>query len=71
MESTQQTLQRIVEGQQQDHFTYVADAISDFVVDHGDRVYVFDIYGNKFLDMSAGDGVMVLGQLLARHPIGG
>ena len=54
-------LNALAAQQRAQHFTYVADAVSDLVLDRADVVYVFDLFGNKFLDLSAGDGVMVVG----------
>jgi acetylornithine aminotransferase len=60
-ESAEDALTRVLSDQRADHFTYLADAVTDFAVSRADLIYVFDAYGNKFLDLSAGDGVMVTG----------
>lgn len=56
-----EVLARIVADQHVEHFTYLADAAGDFPAGRAEAAYVFDVYGNQFLDLSAGDGVMVLG----------
>lgn len=54
-------LQSLADARRGEHYAYVADAVSDLILDRADVVYVFDLFGNKFLDLSAGDGVMATG----------
>lgn len=61
MTAAVESLRRIISTRRSDHFTYVADAVGDFPLSRANYIYVFDTYGNQFLDLSAGDGVMVLG----------
>ena len=60
-ESADDILTRTLAAQRADHLTYVADAVGDFAVSRADLFYVFDARGNRFLDLSGGDGVMVTG----------
>ena len=55
------TLAEIVATACAEHTTYVADAAGSFPVGRAALGYVFDTYGTQYLDLSAGEGVMVLG----------
>lgn len=64
-EASKDILRRLISDQATDHFTYLADAVGNFALGRADLYYVFDVYGNKYLDLSAGDGTMVIGH---SHP---